>query len=276
MERRLKELLTSFKTLDGKMAVLTGAGISAESGIPTFRGPEGYWTVGSKQYRPEEMATRTMFCIDPWEVWSWYLYRRTVCRHAEPNLGHIVVGKLESILAERFRLITQNVDGLHLRAGNTLTATYQIHGNINYMRCSRPCSQELFPIPTAIGPTDRGHSVTDEEKHLLCCPLCGFMTRPHVLWFDECYDEMLFRFESSLRWARQIDLLIVVGTSGATNLPTQIGTLVARKAEALFIDINPRPNPFRELALRHPHGFALEATSGEALPEILAQLESSD
>lgn len=103
---RLEDLLRGLEGRRGKVSVLTGAGISAESGVPTFRGPEGYWTVGSEEYRPEEMATRAMFSIDPWEVWAWYLYRRTVCRKASPNPGHSAVTRIEEILGDRFRLIT--------------------------------------------------------------------------------------------------------------------------------------------------------------------------
>jgi len=93
-----EKLLRQFKESGGRVTVLTGAGISAESDIPTFRGPEGYWTVGSKEYRPEEMATQAMFARAPWEVWAWYLYRRTVCRNAKPNDGHRGVAEMESLL----------------------------------------------------------------------------------------------------------------------------------------------------------------------------------
>ncbi|MFH1625115.1 MAG: Sir2 family NAD-dependent protein deacetylase, partial [Pseudomonadota bacterium] len=112
MDDRLKGILTQFKESDGNLTVLTGAGISAESGIPTFRGKEGYWTIGSKEYRPEEMATLRMFLQDPFEVWQWYLYRRTVCANAHPNSGHTAIVELERIFRDRFCLITQNVDGL--------------------------------------------------------------------------------------------------------------------------------------------------------------------
>ncbi len=273
MQIQLEQLLEKFKAIQGRMTVLTGAGISAESGVPTFRGPEGYWTVGSQEYRPEEMATNYMFGRNPWEVWAWYLYRRGVCMAADPNQGHLAVARIEPLVGERFRLITQNVDGIHLRAGNTIERTYQIHGNIQYMRCSVPCSIELFPIPETIGPKPKGQDVTEEEKGLLKCPLCGSMSRPHVLWFDESYDEPLFRFESSHRWAQQTDLLLVVGTAGATNLPMQIGSIVSRREEAILMDINPSPNPFRDMALNHPNGIALEGLSGEILPEILRLLQ---
>ncbi|MEM9195817.1 MAG: Sir2 family NAD-dependent protein deacetylase, partial [Myxococcota bacterium] len=127
-------LLEQSRTLSGKVVFLTGAGISAESGIPTFRGEEGYWRVGSQNYHPQEMATRAAFRAMPDEVWAWYLYRRSVCRAADPNAAHRAVADLDSALGDGFLLVTQNVDGLHLRAGSPLERTYQIHGNIDYMR----------------------------------------------------------------------------------------------------------------------------------------------
>ena len=102
------------KSGDGLVLALTGAGISAESGIPTFRGEEGYWTVGSREYRPEEMATFAMYSRNPDEVWQWYLYRRTVCRAADPNPAHDALVTLEQTMGDRFRLITQNVSNPNL------------------------------------------------------------------------------------------------------------------------------------------------------------------
>jgi len=99
----------------GKVIGLTGAGVSAESGIPTFRGKEGYWTVGSRDYHPQELATHEAFTEMPWEVWAWYLYRRGVCRAAAPNAAHEAFVRLDKALGDRFALITQNVDGLHRR-----------------------------------------------------------------------------------------------------------------------------------------------------------------
>ena len=249
-----ENLLKQFKDSDGRLTVLTGAGISAESGIPTFRGPEGYWTVGSREYRPEEMATQAMFSRDPWEVWAWYLYRRTVCGKAAPNDGHRAVMDMEKIFGDRFRLITQNVDGLHLMAGNSDLRTFQIHGNLNFMRCSRGCCDTLFPFPDQVGYKNKNQPVTRKEKELLRCPRCRGLARPHVLWFDECYDEALFQAETALRWASSTDLLLVVGTAGATTLPMHIGNVIYRNPRAILIDVNITDNPFRSLAQNHPRG----------------------
>ncbi len=265
-----KDLLRRFKESGGRLTVLTGAGISAESGIPTFRGPEGYWTVGSREYRPEQMATQAMFSQDPWEVWAWYLYRRTVCRNAAPNAGHMAVAEMEILFGDRFRLITQNVDGLHLQAGNSASRTFQIHGNLHFMRCAAACSGELFPFPPGLGDMGKNQTVTEAEKSILRCPHCHGLTRPHVLWFDEYYDETFFRAESALQWAGSTDLLMVVGTAGATNLPMQIGTMVAQNPQAILIDINLRDNPFRTLAQSHPRGMVMDGPGSEHLQTILS------
>ncbi len=273
MEERLQTVLTRFQASTGRMTVLTGAGISVESGIPTFRGPEGYWTIGSREFRPEEMATSAMFRADPWGVWSWYLYRRGVCLQARPNSGHRAVARIEALLGDRFKLITQNVDGLHLRAGNSVARTYQIHGNLHYMSCFSRCCRILYAIPEEIGHKEPGEPLTDQEKGLLRCPRCGRIARPHVLWFDETYDEAGFRSESSLRWAAQTDLLLTVGTSGATSLPLKIATRVASKTRSVLIDVNTGPNPFSYLALQHDNGFSLNGESGTLLPRIVDSLE---
>ncbi|MDR2550505.1 MAG: hypothetical protein LBD10_09950 [Desulfobulbus sp.] len=185
MKNAVRNVLRKIAQRNGGITILTGAGISAESGIPTFRGPEGYWTVGSQIYHPQEMATFWMFSQQPDEVWKWYLYRLGVCRAAEPNPGHQALVAMEQRFGDRFTLITQNVDGLHLRAGNSPERTYQIHGNIEYMRCSLECSGTVYPIPHAVQPKTKDDRLTDQDRELLCCPLCGARARPHVLLFDE-------------------------------------------------------------------------------------------
>ncbi len=130
LEKNITKILENFVKTSKPITILSGAGISAESNIPTFRGPEGFWTIGSKEYHPQEMATYRMFKLKPWEVWKWYLYRLDICRKAEPNPGHTTISEMEKYFGNRFTLITQNVDNLHLRAGNSLNRTYQIHGNI--------------------------------------------------------------------------------------------------------------------------------------------------
>lgn len=246
---------------------LAGAGISAQSGIPTFRGPEGYWRIGSTNYQPHEIATFAMFQKMPKEVWKWYLFRRGVCRKAAPNSGHLALAKMEKILESRFHLVTQNVDGLHLRAGNSLRKTFQIHGNINYMRCSADCTNQVFPIPDEIPAISREESLPASAWQLLTCPQCGEMTRPHVLWWDESYNEEHYHFQSTLTLARITDLLIIVGTAGATNLPNQIAALVAASGGTI-IDINIQRNLFSEIAAKTKKGFFWESSSSDALTKI--------
>ena len=269
MDEHLREFLSETTAAGSRVAILTGAGISAESGIPTFRGPEGYWTVGSAVYRPEEMATWAMFARQPEEVWRWYLYRLGVCRGAQPNAGHRALVDMERLLGERFTLITQNVDGLHLRAGNSRERTLEIHGNINFMRCAVACDEAVYPVPDAALPAAEGESVRLAD--LPRCPKCGALARPHVLLFDECYNEAHYRFDSALAAAAHTDLLIVVGTSGAANLPNQVARTVFRRGGAI-VDVNPNDNPFAELARASGRGFVCRGPAATVLPEIAAAL----
>jgi NAD-dependent deacetylase len=265
-DRRL--LLEDIAKGTGKITVLTGAGISAESGIPTFRGPEGYWTVGSKVYHPQEMATFHMFCQMPDEVWRWYLYRMGVCGTADPNPGHTALAAMEEHFGDRFTLITQNIDGLHLRAGNSLSRTYQIHGNVFHMRCSLECTDEIYPIPEAVRPKEKEATLTDSDRENLRCPRCGARSRPHILLFDESYNEHHYHFYSSLSSARQTALLVVVGTAGATNLPNQVAREVYRN-DGIIVDINVDTNPFSQLAESTNRGFFIRESSATALPSLL-------
>jgi len=259
----------------GLVLWLTGAGISAESGIPTFRGEEGYWKVGSRNYQSEEMATQAAFQEMPEEVWAWYLYRRGVCRRAEPNAAHQALAAAERRGSERFLLVTQNVDGLHLRAGNSLDRTYQIHGNIDFMRCSRECLPAPVPMPETVDVAwDKGRPVSDGELEALRCPDCGAPGRPHVLWFDESYDEANFRFQSSIDAARRASLVVVVGTTGATSLPMHIGTIAAQRGVPMVV-VNPEPNPFSALVERAGNGVFLSGTAGQWVPEIARALPST-
>jgi len=254
---------------DGHVLALTGAGVSAESGIPTFRGKEGYWTVGAREYHPQELATHDAFTRMPWEVWAWYLYRRGVCRAAAPNAGHVALVKWAQALGARFGLITQNVDGLHARAGSPYERTYPIHGDINLMRCAQECGLDRWPIPETVPALDKGEAVAAEHMAVLRCPRCGGMTRPHVLWFDESYDEPRFFLDTARRLATRATLLVVAGTSAQTNLPWQVVTLAAR-AGATIVDINVEDNPFAEIAAES--GGAVRGSAAAILPPLVDAL----
>ncbi|HZY05108.1 MAG TPA: Sir2 family NAD-dependent protein deacetylase [Anaeromyxobacteraceae bacterium] len=274
MEPTLEQILRQVHEARGPVLVLTGAGISAESGIPTFRGKEGYWVVGSRNYMPQELATHEVFLRHPEEVWRWYLYRFGVVRHAEPNAGHRALAALERTLGDRFTLVTQNIDGLHRRAGNSEQRTCCIHGDAAWVRCAADCGVGRFPLPE-FSDRSRNDPFTDEDRRRLACPRCGGWLRPHVLWFDEYYDEENYRMQSALRAASQASLLLVVGTSGATNLPMQIGELCWRRKVAM-VDVDPEYNPFAELAESAEKGFFARGTACQRLPEIAAALGAAD
>lgn len=270
INKRLKHKLEDFVGSGRRLTVLTGAGISAESDIPTFRGAGGYWRIGSREYQSQEIATRRMFQENPDDVWAWYLYRRGVCRNARPNRGHMALVDMERFFPGRFSLITQNVDGLHLRAGNSPRHTYEIHGNIFYMRCGRECSHTVFPIPDEIPDKAKGEGITDSDRRLLRCPDCGHPTRPHVLWFDESYNEEHYHYVSALKTAAETGLLLVAGTSGSTNLPVLIAQKVLRRF-ALIVDVNIQENPFSRMAEKS-NGEFVQETCSAALPAILKTL----
>ncbi len=268
MDEKIQSTLKNTFQSSKNITILTGAGISAESGIPTFRGPEGYWSIGAKEYHPQEMATYSMFCRQPDEVWKWYLYRMGICQGAAPNPGHLALVDMEDLFQDRFTLVTQNVDGLHLRAGNSLDRTWQIHGNVSYMRCAQECSVEVYPIPATVSAKTKDESLTESDKEALRCPRCCGPSRPHILWFDESYNEHHYHFDSSIQAAQETDLLIIVGTSGATNLPNQVATQVKSRG-GIIIDINIEENPFTDLALQDGNGFFIKETSTSALPAIV-------
>lgn len=258
-------------TRPGPVVVLTGAGISAPSGVPTFRGPEGYWTVGSRVYHPQELATAAAFGAMPWEVWRWYLHRAQVCAQAQPNAAHRALVRLEQALGPRFHLITQNVDGLHTRAGSGPERLYAIHGDLGWVRCSRRCTLERWPLDPALRAREPAAPLDAAERQALGCPRCGAPARPHVLWFDEYYEEALFRSDSALQAARQADLLLVIGSTGSTTLPVHALGLAARR-RATLIDLNPQDNDLGDFIQRQPHGLALRGDAGAWVPAVVDRL----
>lgn len=252
-----------------KITFLVGAGISAESGIPTFRGKDGFWTDGSRNFTPQEIGTKRMFDINFNEVWRWYLYRISICNQAYPNLGHIELSKIEQLIPNRFSLISQNVDGLHFREECKINNLYLIHGDLTFMRCSEECSRELYKIPNEIVSKKRTRNtpVLFEETEKLKCPKCNSGTRPHVLWFDEYYNEHQYHLHKVLRIAKETGLLIIIGTSGTTNLPKRIvENTLAR--QGLVIDINPNENLFTEHLNKLKNGYIVKGKSTEVLPEL--------
>lgn len=256
----------------GTVIVLTGAGVSAESGIPTFRGPEGYWTVGAREYHPQELATLQSFAAMPWDVWAWYLYRRSVCRAAEPNIAHRALVDLDAKLDGRFALITVNLDGLHRRAGSPASRTFPVHGDLDMMRCAADCTIERYPIPAGVPDLAKGDTVPDAVRQLLVCPLCGEIARPHVLWFDELYCEPRWLSAIARRHVERASLLLVIGTSGSTNLPWEV-VAIAQRAGATIVDINVEDTPFGEIAATS--GGILRAPAATTVPALVEAITAT-
>lgn len=253
-----------------KITFLTGAGISAESGIPTYRGSDGIWVKGTKYHKPEEFGTFRYFLDHPEEVWQYTLFRKKMLEAAFPNKSHEIIAKLEHVLGHRFHLITQNVDNLHRRAGNT--NLYEIHGNYREVKCSGDC-REIRPIPAVLKGKDLKEDLLQEEIDALKCPDCGLWLRPNILWFDEYYDEKTHKKFSALQVAKNSGLLIILGTSGATNLPLEIARTTLRYG-GYVVDVNIEDNHFTHLLKGKKRGIFVREKSSDFLADLKPKLES--
>ncbi|MBI2568300.1 MAG: NAD-dependent deacylase [Candidatus Schekmanbacteria bacterium] len=224
----------------GSIVALTGAGISAESKVPTFRGADGLW----RRYRAEDLATPYAFAADPLTVWEWYDWRRGIIAAALPNAGHHCLRRLELAVGDQFQLITQNVDGLHQRAGTE--RVLELHGNIWRTRC-----------------TGEHHRVELMEQlpELPPCCECGALLRPDIVWFGESLDPGLL--DRAFAAATGAALFLVIGTSAVVTPAADLPRLALAQG-AFIAEINPEPTiltPIVHLSLR--------ATAGEALPELV-------
>lgn len=237
---------------EARLAVVaTGAGMSKESEIPTFRdAQQGLWA----RYDPQELATRRGFASDRARVWGWYNYRRGLIGNADPHEGHYALARLE-MHVPRLVVVTQNIDGLHRRAGSS--DVVELHGNINRFKCfdhDHPVDIEV-PVADTDGPVEPPR-----------CERCGSPVRPDVVWFGEMLPPGVFERAESL--ARACDVMLVVGTSGmvypAAGLPG-----VARAAGATVIEVNTSRS---ELTSRVD--MFLEGSAGRVLPELVAAVEA--
>jgi NAD-dependent deacetylase len=226
------------------IAVLTGAGVSAESGVPTFRGgtpgTPGLW----KQYRAEELATPGAFARDPKLVWEWYDWRRSLIAEAKPNPGHYALAAAEA-RAAKFTLITQNVDGLHELAGSR--NVLRLHGSIWMLRCIEcDCEREdrRTPLPE-IPPR---------------CE-CGGMLRPGVVWFGEALPAKIW--QEAEKAAREADLFLLIGTSAVVYPAAGLAEL-AKSRGARVVEIN-----IAETPVSHRVDASLRGTAAEILPQLL-------
>jgi NAD-dependent deacetylase len=236
----LREALRAVTSL----VVLTGAGISAESGIPTFRGAGGLW----RKYSPEQLATPEAFARNPRLVWEWYDWRRQVIHKAQPNAGHRALVELEQRITARagsFTLVTQNVDGLHDRAGSS--EVLKLHGDIWLVRC------------TACGALERNEDAPLKELPPRC--RCGGVCRPGVVWFGEALPTA--EWERASQSSARTEVMMVVGTSAAVYPAAGLAEL-ARAAGAKLAIINLAPTPLDSGA-----DWILSGKAGEILPELL-------
>jgi NAD-dependent deacetylase len=226
-----------------RVVALTGSGISAESGVPTFREAQtGLW----ERYDPQELATPEAFARDPHLVWEWYEWRRNLVAKAEPNPGHRALAELERRIPN-FTLVTQNVDGLHERAGSR--NVIELHGNILRSKCS--LEDEVAQ------PEEHDDSVPPR------CARCGAFLRPDVVWFGEMLPAGAL--EAASQAARGCELFLSIGTSSlvypAAALPYE-----ALENRATLVEVNPSETPLT------PHAdYSLRGPSGEVLPKLLRE-----
>ncbi|OGL44795.1 MAG: NAD-dependent deacylase [Candidatus Schekmanbacteria bacterium RBG_16_38_11] len=240
-----KELTQKCKSARS-VVVLTGAGISAESGVPTFRGEEGLW----RKYRAEELATPYAFERDPKLVWEWYDWRRQLISKCLPNPGHYAIANLEALYKD-FLLITQNVDGLHRKAGSKKLR--EIHGNIWRVRCTKEGRvEENLEVPLKTIPP--------------ACK-CGAILRPHIVWFGESLD--MEDIQTSYEAIGKCDLFFTIGTSVVVQ-PAASFAMMAKSMGAYVVEINKDPTPVSEQV-----DVSLLGKAGEILPELEKELSST-
>lgn len=233
--------LISFLRKAERVAVLTGAGVSQESGLRTFRDAQaGLWA----QYRPEDLASPEAFARDPKLVWDWYAMRREKVREVQPNPGHFALAEMERQIAA-FMLITQNVDGLHRKAGSQNVV--ELHGNLQRVKCSR-CGEpaESWDVSTPGVPP---------------CAVCGAMLRPDVVWFGESLPRDAL--EAAVTAARTCQVFFSVGTSGLVQ-PAATLAIAARNRGAVVVEINLEPTPLSAKA-----DFSFYGRSGDLLPALV-------
>lgn len=226
------------------IAVLTGAGMSAESGVPTFRDAQtGLWAT----FDPQELATEAAFRAHPQRVWDWYAHRREMIASVAPNAGHVALAAFARQHSGRLTLITQNVDGLHQRAGNT--DALALHGNI--------AEDRWLDVPRACCRPD-----TIEAGHPPRCPVCGNLRRPGVVWFGESLPAAAL--EAAELAARRCDLMLVVGTSGEVY-PAAGLAFTAHQSGARVVIINPESTPLDVVA-----DECLQAPAAVCLPSLMS------
>src|SRR5918997_4211733 len=228
----------------GRVVALTGSGISAESGVPTFREAQtGLW----ERFDPQGLATPEAFARDPRLVWDWYEWRRDLVKGAEPNAGHVALAEMERC-CQAFTLVTQNVDGLHQRAGSS--GVIELHGNILRSKCSFEGTMVEDYDPSEWPPP---------------CPNCGAPLRPDVVWFGEALP--VAAFEAAADAVSSCDLLLSVGTSSLVY-PAAALPFEAQKNGAVIVEVNPDETPLTAHA-----DHVLRGPAGEMPPRLGAAIQ---
>lgn len=228
----------------GCVTALTGAGVSQESGLRTFRDAQaGLWA----QYKPEELASPEAFRRDPKLVWDWYAWRREGVKGVRPNAGHYALARMSQAIPD-FRLITQNVDGLHATAGSP--EVIELHGNIQRVRC--------FECGT---PTETWIEQADQVP---LCSLCGGLLRPDVVWFGEALPRSAL--EAAVEAARGCEVFMSIGTSGMVQPAASLAS-AAQQGGAVVIEVNLEPTPLTPKA-----EYFLQGKSGVVLPALVEAL----
>lgn len=241
------ELIPQLKTAK-HIVIFTGAGVSAESGIPTFRDAQtGLWA----QYDPEDLATPQAFQRNPRLVWDWYAWRRSLVAQAQPNAAHYAIARLAQ-LVPHLTVITQNIDNLHQEAGSQ--SVIELHGNLQRTKCFTD------------GLLVESWAETDDIPPL--CPRCGGLLRPDVVWFGENLPQQKLR--KALQAVRDCDILLSIGTSSMVY-PAAALPIEALQHGATVVEINPNPTPLT----RHVD-FAIPAPAGQILPTLIQKLETTD
>jgi NAD-dependent deacetylase len=241
---RFSDRLVTMLARARSVVAFTGAGVSAESGVPTFRGTDGVW----KKFKPEELANLNAFMKNPELVWEWYAHRKRIIADIRPNPGHYALAEMEQLFPH-FAVITQNIDNLHGRAGSK--TVYELHGNIerNYcMKCGAPYANEEI----LCGGSERLLS--------FLCRKCSGLIRPDVVWFGEMLPED--EWDRSIRAAEGADIFLSIGTSGVVYPAASI-PLVAKQHGAYVVEINPESTPLTGSADEFIRGL-----SGDVLPAL--------
>ncbi len=237
-EKLIKRLKAAFHVV-----VASGAGISAASGVPTFRGKDGLWN----KFKPQDLANMNAFLEDPALVWEWYRWRRNIIKNVKPNAGHYALVEMEQYFPE-FSVITQNVDNLHQSAG-TKNIT-ELHGNIMRDKCIN-CTYECDETET---------NAAQFENNVPRCPQCGSLLRPGVVWFGEMLPQTAIARGQSL--AAEAEIFFSIGTSSLVE-PAASLPYIAKGNGALLVEINPEETPLSSIVDQR---FASEAD--EILPKL--------